>query len=138
MKAEDEGQLGVSCRMDFPPIAVGYQKALGLLMLACALFILGVAFLTGKLFPQAITGGILLAVSFGYLTQPALVISPGVVETKNLFGITLKTHRFASLRDLVLDDKGLQVAGERVKLTRWILSGGDLARLAQAVQSDRA
>jgi hypothetical protein len=115
------------------PLPIRYKPALGLVMVACALFILVVAFITGHLFPQAITGGILFLVSLGYLTQPALVVTSTGVEMKNMLGMTLKTHSFASLADVSLGDAGLVVNGTRVRIARWMLHSDDLKALAAAI-----
>jgi hypothetical protein len=116
------------------PIEIGYKKAFGAGMLVCSVFILGVAVLTSRLFPQAITGTILFLLGIGYLTQSAIVIAPGEVQLKNLFGATMKTHPFASLSELSIVDGRLEVNGVPVKVARWLLSGSDWQRLEKVVQ----
>jgi hypothetical protein len=119
------------------PLAIGYNKIFGGLLLVSGVFILGVAVLVGQLFPQAITGGILTLVSLGYLTQPALVIAPREVQMKNLFGMTLRTHPFERLSQLTVVDGALDVNGTRVRTARWLLDGGDWNRLETMLRERR-
>lgn len=120
------------------PIEVHYNKAWGIVGLVCSVFILGVAFLTGKLFPQAITGGILLFVSFGFLTQPVFVVAPGEVQLRNLFGATMKRHAFASLADLEIRGSRLHVDGKPVGAGRFMLRGSDWETLSRAIDDARS
>lgn len=115
------------------PLSVGYNKAFGGFMLVCSLFILGVAVLTGTLFPQALTGGILLLVSLGYLTQPALVITASEVQLKNMLGMTVKSYAVREPADLKLRDGKLMVRDEQLRTAKWLLSGADWARLEALV-----
>jgi hypothetical protein len=119
--------------MENLPIAIGYKKVFGLLLLSCALFIIGVALFLGQLFPQIITGGICFLASIMYLTQPALVVARRSVDKKNLFGATIKSYPLESLKYLAVDDSGLRVHGERVKVARWLLSSGDFERVKKAI-----
>ena len=112
---------------------IGYNKIFGVVMLLCALFILGVAVITGKLFPQAITGSILLLLSLGYLMQPALVVATGEVEVKNLLGMTMKRHPLKSLAEVSLRDGRICVGNEKVGNPGWMLSGADCDRLAAEI-----
>lgn len=118
------------------PLAIGHNKVFGGFLLVAAVFILGVALMTGHLFPQAITGTILLLVSFGYLTRPAIVVTGSVVEIKNMLGMTLKT-RTCRPRELALRDGKLWLGGDRIATT-WILDKNDLARLQDLIASDAA
>jgi hypothetical protein len=120
------------------PIEVRYKQAWGIVGLLCSLFILGVAFLVGKPFPQAITGGILLLVSLGYLSQPVFVVAPGEVQLRNLLGMTMKRHPFASLADLELRDGRLHVNGQPVGAGRFMVRGSDWDALGRAIEDARA
>jgi hypothetical protein len=120
------------------PIAVRYNQAWGIVGLLCSVFILGVAFLTGDLFPQAITGGILLFVSFGFLTQTVFVVAPGEVQLRNLLGMTMKRHPFSSLADLELRDGRLRVDGKPVGAGKFMLRGSDWEALGRAIEDARA
>jgi hypothetical protein len=118
-------------------IPVRYNRVFGVVMLLCATFILGVAVITGRLFPQAITGAILLLVSLGYLTQPAFVVAPGEVEVKNLLGMTMKRHPYRSLGELAVRDGRLWVGNEKVGSPGWLCNGGDFDRLAAEIAKAR-
>lgn len=117
------------------PVTIGYNKGFGIVMLVCSVFILGVAFLTGQLFPQAITGGILLLVSLGYMTQPAVVIAPKEVQMKNLLGMTMRTHPFENLSDLAVENGQLMVKGTPVRVARWATASADWANLETLLSS---
>lgn len=119
------------------PIEVRYNKAWGIVMLCSSIFILGVAFLTAKLFPQAITGGILLLVSFGFLTQPAFVVAPGEVQLRNILGMTMKRHEFASLAELEVREGRLHVNGKPVGAGRFMLRASDWDALGRAIDDAR-
>ena len=88
------------------PIEVGYKKVLGAPILISSLFILGVAFYTGALMPQAFTGAILLVMGFCYLTQPAIVVTETEVQLRNVFGMTMKRYPLSHLRELKVVDGG--------------------------------
>jgi hypothetical protein len=119
------------------PIPLHYNKVFGFVMLGLSLFILAVAFSIGKPFPQAITGGISLLVSIGFLTQPVMVVAAGEVQMRNLFGMTMKRFEFDSLADLELRDGRLRVKDKPVGSGRWLLHGGDWETLGRAIESAR-
>jgi hypothetical protein len=119
------------------PIAVGYNKIWGGFMLVAGVFILGTAILIGQIFPQAITGTILLLVSLGYLTQPAFVVTRTEVQMRNLFGMTLRTHPFEKLSQLSVVDGRVEVNGTPVKFPRWLIAGSDLEQLETYLRKRR-
>src|SRR5687767_12453121 len=121
--------MSVGYETPMGPIPVGYNKIFGGVMLACALFILGVAVITRHLFPQAITGAILLLVSLGYLTQPAIVVAPKEIEVKNLLGMTMKRLAIQSLAEVSVRDGRIWAGNEKVGSPRWMLNSGDCERL---------
>lgn len=120
------------------PIEVRYNKGWGIVMLLCSLFILGVAVLTAKLFPQAITGSILLLVSIGFLTQPVMVVAPGEVQLRNLLGMTMKRYEFASLAEIELRDGRVCVNGKPVGSGKFMLRASDWEALGRAIDDARA
>lgn len=120
------------------PIALHYNKVFAVVMLALSLFILAVAFSLGQPFPQAITGGISLLVSIGFLTQPVMVVVAGEVQMRNLFGMTTKRHEFTSLADLELRDGRVRVKDTPVGSGRWLLHGADWQALGRAIETARA
>jgi hypothetical protein len=120
------------------PIAVGYNKGFAAFMLIAGLFIVGAAFATGRLFPQAVTGGILLAVGLLYLTRPLFIVTPSEVQLKNGLGMTVKTYPFRSLSELKIRDGKLFVGEQKVRASRWFSDGGDWARLEAALSTGRA
>jgi hypothetical protein len=120
------------------PIELHYNKVFGAVMLALSLFILGVAFTIGKPFPQAVTGGITLLASIGFLTQPVLVVAAGEVQMRNLLGMTMKRHEFGSLADLELRDGRLRVKDQPVGSGRWLMHRADWERLGRAIETARA
>lgn len=120
------------------PIEVRYNRVWGIVMLAGSIFILGVAVLTGKMFPQSITGGILLLVSIGFLTQPVLVVAPGEVQLRNLLGMTMKRHAFASLTELELRGSRLCLNGKPIGAGRGMLRASDWEALGRAIDDARA
>lgn len=115
------------------PITVGYNRVLAALMTVSAVFILGVAALTGKLFPQALTGFVILALAVGYWTQTAMVVGTSEVELKNLFGRTVQRFPFSNASELSLKDGRLYIGAEKVGLPRWLLRGSDVDALARAL-----
>jgi len=119
------------------PIEVHYNKVFGAVMLACSLFILAVAFSIGKPFPQALTGGITLLVSLGFLFQPVMVVVAGAVQMRNLFGMTMKTYPFDSLADLEIRGGRLRVNDKPIGSGRWLLHGGDWDKLGRAIETAR-
>ncbi len=120
------------------PIALHYNKVFGAVMLVLSLFILAVAFAIGKPFPQAITGGITLLASIGFLTQPVMVVVAGEVQMRNLFGMTMKRYEFSSLADLELRDGRLRVKDTPVGSGRWLMHGADWKTLGRAIETARA
>ena len=120
------------------PIPLHYNKVFGAVMLALSLFILAVAFSIGKPFPQALTGGISLLVSIGFLTQPVMVVAAGEVQMRNLFGMTMKRYPFASLSDVEIRDGRLRVNDKPIGSGRWLLHGGDWDKLGRAIETARS
>jgi hypothetical protein len=118
---------------DERPIEIHYNRAMAAVMLLSALFILVVAFSLGKLFPQAITGGILLLVSIGFLTQPAIVVTSSEVQMRNMLGMTLKRHPFGSLAELKMRD-GALYSGERKIASRRMLDAMEWRKLELAIE----
>jgi hypothetical protein len=116
-------------------IPVRYNKLFGAVMLLCAVFILGVAVFTRHLFPQAVTGSIILLVALGYLTQPAVVVAPGEIEVKNLLGMTLKRHELKSLAEVSLHDGRIWVGNEKIGSPQWMLNRVDCERLEKEIRS---
>jgi hypothetical protein len=129
-----EGPRRVTVGSLMGSITLTYNKAFGVLLLVAALFILGVAVLTGKMFPQAISGGILALASIGYLTQPAFVIAAGGVQVKNLLGMTMRTVPFSTWSELTLRDGQLYARDQRVKVARWLISASDWALLERKIR----
>lgn len=124
------------------PIEIKHNQGVAIFMLVCAVFILGTSFLVGVSL-NTVTGVILLLVSFGYLMNPALVVTRSCIEHRNILGMTLRRTEYGSLADLSVDDEGTfwvtrDGTKEKVRgLFRFFLSGPDLKRFEEAIRASR-
>lgn len=124
------------------PLDIRYQPAIAGLMLVSSLFILGTTALVGVSL-NTVTGVILLLVSIGYFTQPAIVVTSSGFEHRNILGMTMKRNDFGSLADVLVEDGAVYVqrkGAEREKVIglRFHLSGADLAKLEEMARAARA
>ena len=126
-------------------IRVGMNKILGILSLCVAGLNLITFTITGAGM-QAALGAIFTLLGLMQLLGPALVIEladsgSGEVLVKNPFGMTLRRHAFASLRDIQVDGSKLHVTrtdGDRKKLGGFGVDGSDMRRLAATLDQRRS
>lgn len=121
------------------PIEIKHNQGMAIFMFVCSLFILATSFLVGVSL-NTLTGAILLLVSIGYFTQPAIVATATGFEHRNLLGMTLRRTDYGSLSDVKLEPDGsifVEHGGKREKAIglRFFLSGADLKRLEDAIRS---
>lgn len=122
-------------------IRIGYHKAWGPVMLVCAainaaLYVMGAGWLQLGL---AVMLGV---IGVMYLVQPFLVIGDGVIQAKNLMGLTLRRFTYDDLADLEVVPGGLVIASarggrQRLKVSTWLISRSDMQKLAAAVDAAR-
>jgi hypothetical protein len=121
-------------------IEIKHNQAMAAFMLVCALFILGTGFVIGFSL-NTVTGVIILLVSIGYFTQPAVVVTETGLEHRNLFGMTLRRTDYDSLSDLSVEPDGsfwLTRGGTKEKvrgMIRFLLSGTDVKRFEDAIRA---
>jgi hypothetical protein len=123
-------------------IRIGYHKAWGPIMLACAA-INAVLYVMGGGWVQLGLAVMLGVIGVLYLTQPFLVIGDGVIAAKNLMGITLRRFTYDKLSDLEVAPGALVITSskggrQRLKVSRWLISKSDMAKLADAVDAARS
>lgn len=94
---------------------VGYNKAIGLIFLPIALFILIAGLEFGSI--SAITGIILTVMSIGYLSAPAVTYNERQIELKNMLGMTVKKYVFGADEIAVKGGK-IIVNGRKFKVQR--------------------
>ena len=123
------------------PIRLGYNTLWGVVMLALAAGGIVMYVTLGQLMQLMIAVMFVISAAL-WLTRPFLVVADGVIEAKNMFGLTLKRFRFADLAELEVED-GAIVLGPaegnvRLKLSRMVISRSDMDRLAAKVREARA
>lgn len=122
------------------PIEIKHNQGMAAFMLVCSLFILATSFVVGVSL-NTVTGVILLLVSIGYFTQPAIVATESGLEHRNLLGMTLRRTDYERFSDLGVDADGSFVVTrggttEKVRgMMRFFLSGADLKRLEEAIRA---
>ena len=123
-------------------IRIRYHKAWGPVMLACAAINAGLYVVVGGWIQLGLA--VMLGV-FGvmYLIQPFLVIGDGTVQAKNLFGITLRRFHYDDLADLEVSRDAIVITSpkrgrQRLKVSRLLISGADMQKLADAVDAAKA
>ncbi len=123
------------------PIEIRHNRGMASFMLVCALFILGTTAIVGFSM-NTVTGIVLLVVSFGYFTQPGIVVTERGFEFRNLLGMTMRRTDFRSLAEVSVEDGVFFVrranGKEKVIGMRWFLSGADIKRLEDAVRAASA
>lgn len=125
------------------PIEIKHNQVMAIVMLVCALFILATSFLVGVSL-NTVTGVIILLVSIGYFTQPAVVVTESGLEHRNLLGMTLRRTDYRSLADLDVEPDGtiwVTRAGTKEKvrgMIRFFLSGADMKRFEDAIRAAKA
>jgi len=122
-------------------IRIGYNKAWGPVMLVAAainvvLFAIGSGWIALGLAVMLAIFGVL------YMIRPFLVITDSAIQAKNLMGITLRSFPFGELADLEVVPGGLIITSprggrQRLKISRWLVSQGDLQRLAARIDVAR-
>jgi hypothetical protein len=109
-----------------PPVfRVKHKPFFPLFGLAASLFILAVAvFVENGL--QGLLGGFLLLISILQLTQPVVVITPGEIQLRNLFGMTLRRIPYTPA-DVSFQGLHILIEGKRLRgVTPWVLEAGPL------------
>ena len=99
---------------------VGYVKVYGIIMLACACFILAVSLFIGASL-NTITGVLLLALGVLFLVNPVIVYDDNGFRTKNALGITMRQY---SLTDGSVEarDEDIYSNGNKLRLGKFVLS----------------
>jgi hypothetical protein len=123
-------------------IRIGYHKAWGPVMLVCAAINAVLYVMTGG-WVQLGLAVMLAVIGVMYLVQPFLVIGDGVIQAKNLMGITLRRFTYDKLSDLEVEPGALIITSpkggrQRLKVSRWLISKADMAKLADAVDAARS
>jgi hypothetical protein len=123
-------------------IRIGYHRAWGPVMLVCAAINAALYAMTGS-WVQLALGVMLGVVGVLYLTMPFLVVGDGQIQAKNMMGITLRRFPFEDLADLEVSPGAVVITSprggrQRLKVSRWLVSGADMRRLADAVDAARA
>lgn len=119
-------------------LRVGYNPWMGGIFMILALFQVVVGAMIGKGLTIGL-GVFFVVIATLYLTQPYFVLSGGVVQLRNLLGMTMKTIDLGELDDLEVEPGGRISyadgggARRRLKLTRWIAKRGDWDRFVVAI-----
>ena len=100
---------------------VGYVKAVGIIMVACASLILAMSVIIGAGI-NTFTGVITLIVGILFLVNPVIVYDDTSFRTKNAMGRTMREY---SLTDGNVEarDEAIYVNGKKLGMSKFILSG---------------
>lgn len=127
--------------MDDTGLRVGFSKVFGGIFLALSVTNLVLGVLTHATMSM-VTGGFLSLVAILQLVMPYFILhaGSGVIELKNLLGMTVRRYTFESLRDFHVEAGKIYLVdagGNRrsVKLTRWIAHRPDWDRFVAALQA---
>jgi len=88
-----------------------------------------------------LVGGVNLVVGILMLTRPLYVLSSGVLEIKNLLGMTIRRIPFASFSEFEIDGDGKiwhtprGGAKRRIRITRFMIDGGDYRRFVDTLST---
>ncbi len=118
------------------PIPVRFNLALGIALLLCAAFVLCTGLFLGALH-LLLVGVVNGAVAVGITFAPMFVVHPDRIEMRNLLGMTMRTHTFASLADLeIRGSKIFRKEGETKALASasFVARGSDWDRVVAAVE----
>lgn len=113
---------------------VTFAKALGIIFLICALFILFVSFSIGPSL-NTITGVVLAVVAIVYMVNPVVTYDSSGFKTKNLWGMTLKTYTFSADK-FDIRDRNIYVNGKKVRLSKGMLVQKEYQGLLDHVASN--
>ncbi|MEO0769979.1 MAG: hypothetical protein AAFY72_11195 [Cyanobacteria bacterium J06649_4] len=118
---------------------------LGLVNVLLALWLM---LLSGQFSSTIITGVILTAVGYLYLTRPYFAIAPNRLTIYNLLGSSIKRYPFASFSDFSLKENKLFIAdntsvqsssttgqGEKINVKKWMVKPADWKTLSQFIGS---
>lgn len=122
-------------------LRVGYSKLFGGILLAASIINFALGALTHNTMSM-ITGALLAVVAVLQILMPYFVLhaDAGVVELKNLLGMTVRRYTFDSLRDFHLEPAKVYLVdptGKRrsAKLTRWISHRPDWDRFIATLEA---
>ena len=122
-------------------LRVGYNKVLGVLFIALGLLLAGLGLMTHN--GLSVAMGIMnAAIGVLYVVQPYFVVTGDRLLVKNLFGMTLRSLHFESLRQFEIAPsegsfrfKGADGIYQGPRFHRWLSDRGDWQRLLGALQS---
>ncbi len=122
-----------------PRIRVGIAPYWSVIFFACAIVNFYVYGITHDGM-QAGLGVLMGIIGLVYALGPVLVIEGHAVEQKNPFGMTLRTHVFASPHDLAIEGRKLwvQTSERRVKIGGTLANAKDWRALADAIAAAQA
>ncbi len=102
---------------------VRFHLAFGVLILACAVFILFTGLALGGLH-LLLLGVMNLAIGLGITVQPMFVVHDDRIEMRNLLGMTMKTHTYPSLAALEIRGRKIHRKGEDKALASALVGRG--------------
>ncbi len=122
-------------------LRVGYHKAWGVFFLVAGVADL-LVYTSTRTLMHLMLGGLLLVIGVLYLSRPFLVIGDGVIQVKNLLGITMRRFSFGSLAELGVEPDAIVIGegrgSQRLKVSRLLIARSDMQRLDAAVKQAAA
>lgn len=123
------------------PIRIGYNKLWGVFFLIAGALDL-VVYTSTRTTMHLVLGGLLLLIGALYLTRPFLVVGDGVIQVKNLLGITMRRFAFGTLGDLEVEPGAILVGHgrdrQRLKVSKLLIARADMDKLDAAVKQASA
>ncbi len=118
-------------------LRVGYHKAWGVVLVVAGVADL-LVYTSTRTLMHLMLGGLLLVIGVLYLSRPFLVIGDGVIQVKNLLGITMRRFSFGSLAELGVEPDAIVIGegrgSQRLKVSRLLIARSDMQRLDAAVK----
>jgi hypothetical protein len=119
-------------------VRVRYARGWAIAMIVMSAFLLAM-FPFVRTWTTSLVGGVNLVVGILMLTRPLYVLSTGVLEVKNLLGMTIRRIPFASFSEFEIDGDGkiwhTARGGQkkRIRISRFMVDGGDYRRFTDTL-----
>jgi hypothetical protein len=123
-----------------PEVRVHYAKGWAITIIVLASILLVMAPFV-RTWMTGVVGGLNLVVGILMLTRPLYVLSEGVLEVKNLLGMTVRRYVFDSLSEFEVEPSGAiwhvdrSGARKKVRISRLTVASADWKRLVDTLST---